>query len=207
MTNAMEDEGNSMPHSGEYVLERLGFLSREVLGINLDQYLIDNGDRHLFGLIINKIRRQFEPLFGNPPEQFYKNAPFVESLAGYAVDVGRKFPGLGLNADVFLIAQELLGEDDLSVDTIILHELIHVLIDSGWLDRSTLKPNAKDKYHGERLYAKTDKENQHVTRHTEEFCILLASAAQRLYEIDKRYRDRVDVIDKAMRADLRGNLK
>jgi hypothetical protein len=127
--------------------------------------------------------------------------------AQYAVDARQKFPELGLNADVFLIAKELLEEDALSVDTIILHELIHVLIDSGWSDRSTLTPNAKDKYHGRRLHAKTDHESEHITKHTVEFCILLSTAARRLYEIDKRYRDRLDVIDKAMRADLRENLR
>ena len=120
-----------MPRSGEFVLTRLSCLAADILDFDIDTYLANHGNRKLFGLQINKAAHNYSPLFGDPQTKLYEGAPFIESLAGYSVDVASRLPGLeGVNADVFLISDEVLDEDDLAIDTIILHELVHLLIDS-----------------------------------------------------------------------------
>jgi hypothetical protein len=87
-------------------------------------------------------------------------------------------------------------------DTILLHELCHWVIDAKQLPMMTLRLNSGDRYHGEKLFGRTDKDNQNETRHTEEFCILLAGSARRLAELRPSLGDRDDILSNAMRYDV-----
>ena len=181
-------------------------ICKEVFGIDFDKYLADHGNRALFGLLIDNDARKFEAFFGNPPAQLMA-ATFYDALSGYAVDVAKQVAGLKINADVFLVSKKLLEEDDKEFDPIVLHEVIHMVIDSRVLPDVWKNLDATDQYHGNKLYKKTDTQNEKRTRHTEQFCALPAYAAQLLAELKNTYEDRWDVINRAMRADVKGGFR
>jgi len=195
--------------SGVQILERFKTLANEVFSFSIPDYLASKGNISLFGYETDRVKSVVAPLFGNPPfilTTAINSAKYVDAVAGYCVDVGKKFPVAKVNADVLLISKSLLSNDDDKFDAILTHEICHLLIDSSSIGKTSLVIDEKAKYHGASLFLKTDTERQHITRHTLLFCELLAAAAEKLAVIVPSLKDRKGAINAAMHFDLRANL-
>jgi hypothetical protein len=83
-----------------------------------------------------------------------------------------------------------------------------MIIDSSSLNEIDAIIGEKDKYHGGKLYKKTDIENERITRHTVQFCNLLSTACEiAAKKYPNEFNDRWDCINSAMRYDLKGSLR
>lgn len=190
---------------GEEFRTRIYVLALEVFGLDFDDYLQSHDNRAFWGITIESDVFKHNPLFGDPDPRFLTVAnDFFQnsrrcSEAGYKVDLGKTamFKELNLNADVFLINPERLADDILDLDALIIHELCHTVCDSGINLGVVLAKD--DLYHGKKLYHKTDIENMNVTKHTEEFCNILAAAAAKAAKVLDGFKDRWDVINRAMK--------
>lgn len=191
----------------DHIRTKIEDLARTVFGIQMSEHFQRLANRSLFGLWINLDHRRFDPMFGSPPAEIL-HLPFSDSIAGYCVDVRNTSPNLHVNADVFLLSRKFYDTSpSIDCDAIILHELVHFVKDSNLLEAMTLNVSAKDKYHGIRLHSQTDIDTEKRTRHTKEFCIILAAACRQLASQDPRYRDRIHVQHLAMIADVNGRLR
>ena len=190
------------------IQKRIYQLAIDVFGFDYGTYLEATG-RVLLGVAINPEKREFEHLFGDFPDNFLPtiNKQFNDTKAGYKVDVGGHFPELGINADVFLLNVRNLDDSEKEIDTLLLHELCHMVLDSNGLSDAKITVDEKDKYHGNKLYKKTDVENENRTKHTKEFCDLLSAASDIASKKYSVFQDRWDVINSAMRYDLKTNLR
>jgi len=190
------------------IQKRIYQLAIDVFGFDYGTYLEATG-RVLLGVAINPEKREFEHLFGDFPDNFLPtiNKQFHDTKAGYKVDVGGHFPELGINADVFLLNVRNIDDSEKEIDTLLLHELCHMVLDSNGLSDAKITVDEKDKYHGNKLYKKTDVENENRTKHTEEFCELLSAASDIASKKYSVFQDRWDVINSAMRHDLKTNLR
>jgi len=189
--------------------DRFASLVLSYFGISIDKYLASNNARSLFGYTINLEKRVFMPIFGNPPCSLTDkmNGRFVDSIAGYKVDIRNAFPAENVNADALLLSTELSSASDPDFNSILLHEACHLIIDGKLSNNIELPITEKDRYYGDRLFKKTDYKNEFITRHTINFCILLAAAAQRYSKISEDFTDRWAVINSAMRYDLKNNVR
>lgn len=192
---------------GNKIEERFRALASDVFGLSVETYLEANHGRQLFGYAIDLPNLSFSPLFGNPPTALTEamNKRFSNSIAGYKVAVQTVFPIADLNADVLLLSTELSNVSESDFDAILIHELCHLVLDSESIERTNLALDQKSRYSGERMYKKTDRENERITKHSVQFCTLLASAAERYAKNSAVLSTRSAVLDSAMRYDIKGN--
>jgi hypothetical protein len=196
--------------TGVAIQTKLDHLASSVFGADMQAYLKAAAKRDLFGLEANLEKRRYGPLFGYVPTRLLSaaNALFEDAHAGYSVNAGRFLKTVPpLNVDVFIVSTEVLSGPEMAVDTIVLHELCHWIIDSRQAATTPLQPDDADRLAGQALYARTDTANVAKTRHTGAFCTLLAAASRVLAEADPRFPDRLAVIESAMRYDLIGQLR
>lgn len=195
--------------TGNDIEDRFRALASEVFGLSVETYLAANHGRQLFGYAIDLPTRSFFPLFGSPPASLTEamNRRFEDSIAGYKVAVQTVFPIADLNADVLLLSTELSIAPENDFDTILVHELCHLVLDSNSLGLTNLTLDQKSRYSGERLYKKTDRENEKFTKHSVQFCTLLAAAAERYAKHSSALPTRWDVLNSAMRYDLNSNAR
>lgn len=186
--------------------KRIYQLAIDVFGFDYGKYLEATG-RVLLGVVINPEKREFEYLFGDFPDNFLPtiNKQFHDTIAGYRVDVGAHFPELGINADVFLLNVKNLADSEKETDSLLIHELCHMVLDSNGISDAKITTDEKDNYHGNKLYKKTDVENENITKHTKEFCDLLSAASEIASKKYSVFHDRWDAINNAMRYDLKAN--
>jgi hypothetical protein len=196
-----------MIHVNKEARDRFILLAKDVFGLSIDDYLASLG-RSLFGYSIDLFQKCFLPIFGDPPNALtdVMNTKFVDSIAGYKVNVGSVFPSARVNADVLLLSTELDSVPDNDFNSILLHEACHLVIDGQLMSFINLPVDEKAKYHGERLYKRTDRQNESVTKHSIQFCTLLAAGAQRYSDIS-HFPDRWAVINSAMRYDMQSNAR
>ena len=191
------------------IRKQFEYLALEVFGLSLDTYLATNQNRLLFGYAIDLPARSFFPIFGDPPVELTKamDGRFVDSIAGYKVAVQTVFPIPNLNADVLLLSTELDSVSNSDLDTILIHEICHLVIDSNFINQISLRIDEKSRYHGDRLYKKTDRENERITKHDIRFCHLLSAAADKYSSSSEILPSRWDVLNSAMRYDLAHNAR
>ncbi|MFN3438679.1 MAG: hypothetical protein ACK41V_13355 [Acidovorax sp.] len=185
---------------------RFAAIATDAFNFSFSDYSKSNNGRVLYGLLIDIERNRLEDLFGNPPLALIdavNSKPILDCKAGYRVDVGKVFPQANVNADVLLLSKDALAYPDRTLEALMFHECCHLIIDSNSIGKlEHFDPKAS--YHGEKLYKRTDTENEHITKHSPEFCRLLAGGAERLcLARPDTFRDRWDVINEAMRFDLR----
>lgn len=187
---------------------RIYQLASDIFGFDYHEYMKDTG-RVLLGVAINPEKAEFENLFGTFPEGFLTilNKQFYDTIAGYSVDVGAHFHDLDINADVFLLNINNLSDNEKEIDSLLIHELCHMVIDSNSLDKTTIAIKEKDRFHGGKLYKKMDIENEHITKHTVEFCNLLAAVSEVTSIKYTEFQDRWDCINSAMRCDIKGSFR
>lgn len=190
------------------VEKRIYQLATDLFDFNYKNYTKVTG-RELLGVKINPEKGKFEHLFGDFPDNFLLtiNKQFHDTIAGYRVDVGAYFPELNIKADVFLININNLAEGENDIDSLLIHELCHMVLDSNSLNDTSINICEKDKFHGNKLFKKTDSENVRVTKHTEEFCNLLSAVSDKVPIKMNVFNDRWDCINSAMRYDLKGCLR
>lgn len=159
--------------------------------------------------MINPEKGEFEHLFGDFPDNFLTtiNKQFHDTVAGYRVDVGAHFYELNINADVFLLNLHNLSDSEKEIDSLLIHELCHMVIDSNSLEKTTIIISEKDWYHGNKLHKKTDVENERITKHTIDFCNLLTTVSEIASTKYSLFQDRWGCINSAMRYDLKGSLR
>lgn len=183
---------------------RIYQLAIDIFEINYEKYL-EVTERVLLGVAINSEKREYEHLFGDLPDNFLStiNKQFVDAIAGYRVDVGAHFPELGIKADVFLLNVRNIHDSEKEIDSLLIHELCHMVLDSKGLSGAKVSADVKDQYHGDKLYKKTNTKNENITKHTKEFCDLLSAASEIASKTYPVFQDRWDVINNAMRYDFK----
>lgn len=189
--------------------DRFSFLAINVFGLSINEYLTSSQNRQLLIYSIDLQTRSFIPLFGNPPKELTDamNLRFYDAKAGYRVAVQNVFHVANLNADVLLLSNEVISASKSELDTILIHEICHLIIDSDSLSLTKFSLNEKSRYSGERLYKKTDQHNEQITKHTIKFCTLLAAAAEIYASLSDELNTREAVLNSAMRYDLRLNIR
>ena len=189
------------------IIEKIYIFAKDIFGFDFQEYLLGS-KRDFWGLTIDNINFKHDVFFGNPDSDFLNQLNTIfqrfrekaRCEAGYKVDVGSHFGNTNIHADVFLINPDRLNDSIEDLEALILHELCHMVIDSKIIKKDLVHyTNSKDAYHGIKLYKKTDQENERYTKHTEEFCIVLSAASQKAACKYEQYRDRWDVINRAMK--------
>jgi hypothetical protein len=153
-------------------------MNRHTLRSNLEEiYPIAWGLRYDRSLLIVKLAtdnrsEDINPSDPYPPELYdYLNClPTPKSKAGYSVNLIAQ-----ATTDVLFLTEDVLQSSYRDLQTILLHELAHCLIDSGQDDLLTLTAEAISL--GTGFYGKLNPYNEVWTRHTENFCQVLALGA------------------------------
>lgn len=195
-------------------------LTSQVFGVNFDSYL-QTSKRHFVGFLIDHQTGRLTRLFGNVSDEVLDtlNQPSLRvgnAAAGYRVATKAKLlsiPGrlsahsraclesLEMDFDAFLIADDVLGEEDSLVKAIIFHEMCHLIEDAG----ITVLPFAVAPEHGQQLYDSLP-DQSFRRNHTLLFCGLLVDSALRFSEVDNAFRDELDLISKAMHYEYEGDV-
>ena len=154
-------------------------LSSIIFNFDFENYLTTN-NKQFIGLLISIDEEKYKYLFGPRVEELIEkaNGKFHKAKAGYCVNFQERFEIEG-NYDVFLIGQEILECQENEIDTIILHELVHMLIDSNNIENINFNLSKEAIKFGNLIYKYVDKATEDVTKHTEEFCTCLAEACIR----------------------------
>jgi hypothetical protein len=193
-------------YSGDEIKAKIYDLANSILGIDFDQYLQNENKRAFWGLLIENDNSTFHPYFGEPTPAFLEimNGEFRRSEAGYKVNVGSVdvFQALDLNADIFIINGERLCDNRLDLDALILHELCHMVIDANIVSDISVKITEKDEKQGYKLFEKTYSRHDTNPMHPEIFCNLLASLSTKTSKVLAGYKNRWDVINRAMKYDI-----
>lgn len=192
--------------TGEYVAERFRALARECFDASFNKYLETLGNRSLYGYVIDGDAHTYLPFFGDPPVGLTTSivqAGFFDSVAGYRVAVQDRFPQPLLNADVLLISKALLLAPQDEMDTILLHELCHWVIDGDAQALASLDVDEDSRRWAQCLYDSTDKDNEITTRHDLEFCTVLSASAATYASRSASLPTRAAVLRSAMRFDCR----
>jgi hypothetical protein len=198
-----------MPTSASNIYQKFAFIAEDVFSFSIDEYLKSRSNRSLYIYEIVTTERKHLPLSGDPPPELTAsmNRSFVDAIAGYASNVSERLSVPAGNADVLLLSTEALAAEGMEFETLLLHEICHLLIDEELKETASSLLDEKAKYHGERLHRRTDQEFERRTRHTREFCDLLSAAAERYAAKRQGLVDRWAVINSAMRYDLRSNAR
>jgi len=126
------------------VPERIQFVSQLAFYFNIDNYLAKE-TKSILVFKIDTFNKRYSLLQGNDIDNILDcaNANFVDSLAGYKVDVHELFEKQ-TPADLFLIADVIINSNPSHIDTIIIHEIAHLLIDSGNSQTISILPFIKE---------------------------------------------------------------
>lgn len=188
---------------GAELLTRIEFLANEVFGIDLTDYYRQLPDREFWGLAVDRKWRKLYRLFGEPTSRFLHIAGlrFPDSEAGFAVDIKARLAGVDADADVFMLSTERLDDEIRERDSLLCHELCHFVMDSHLVGSPGMVPDEEDKARGQVLYDRTDKAFEHRTKHTLDFCTVLAWAARRAVDRLPHLEDIDQFIDLAVRFD------
>ena len=108
--------------------------------------------------------------YGQELFQYLNGLPKVNAKAGYKV----KFIAQH-TVDLLILGEEVLNERRPDFTTILLHELAHCVIDSG--DRQYITIDQEAKVLGDKMYTMLNPATEDDTRHSEDFCRVLAQGA------------------------------
>jgi len=188
--------------------ERIFELSKEVFGFDFPKYL-EVTNKSLFAVKINRKAKCYEELFGETPASILNviNRSFFEAQAGYSYDLHNALPGVDIPSDLFLLCDERLDDKTHKIDALIIHELCHLIIDSNNVQNTTLEIDDSANYLGKKMWDNTDIENEAISRHTIEFCTVLAAASLNAMKYLSTFDSKLKVINQAMRFDMKGRLR
>lgn len=180
------------------IVERFKYISKISYDFDIDDYL-QKGAKSLLIFMIDSISKRYTLISGTDTDNILESANqrYVESIAGYKVDVHNVF-NKETPADLFLISDTVINSNPTHIDSIIIHELAHLLIDSN-NQPSSLTLFIKDM--ATKLYYATDVENVHSTRHDIEFCQVLIYGCLNYQSKTKNFDSIQDTVESAMRYD------
>lgn len=130
-----------MKREGEQIRRSLSELALQAFRFDLDGYL-GAFERSLWGISFRDGVQSYQPLFGNPDVAAVATLPFVPSQAGYRSDIGHELAGVV--ADLFLIHEDRLSDEDFDLNALLVHELTHLLTDPDLRMLPKVAPDPKE---------------------------------------------------------------
>jgi len=179
-------------------------LSDEVLHFDIHLYLKTN-NKTLLGVTMNSAANQFEELFGEFPGNYLTtiNSRYVDTEAGYKVNVQEEFPSIKTKTDLFLINKDRLSDNKIDIESLLIHEICHMIIDSKNITNTSLNIDDAAKYLGSKIF----KTSSTPEFHPIEFCNLLAAACISAEKNKIPKRKRLRYVNLAMKFDMNEKLK
>ncbi len=156
------------------ILKRVSYLSNLALGFDFENYLTIN-EKQIVVFEIDTLNRRYLLKEGETFDDILEksNNKYFDSKAGYLVDIKSKLQ-TQIEADLLLLSDIVLNSNPIDLDTIIIHELVHMLIESK--NESNLELTEEAITIGGQIYKITDYHNVETTKHNLDFCKLLAQA-------------------------------
>ncbi|MEI8201542.1 MAG: hypothetical protein WCH34_00905 [Bacteroidota bacterium] len=182
------------------ILKRINFLSKLALRFDYLNYLEEN-KKKLIIFQINLLHNNYSIIHGDNSENLIEqaNTNFVVSQAGYLYNICSRLK-FSENADLFLISDNVLKSNSNEIDTIIIHELVHFLIDSGNSNFKNISEEAKEI--GNNIYNLTDSFNEIESKHTIEYCHILSQACINYNAKTQKFSDSEITLKSSMRFDI-----
>lgn len=182
------------------ISDKIKYLSAMALCFDFEEYLNTN-NKEIIIFEIDTINERYILKEGRNFDQILENSnqKFFHSKAGYLVDIKTKF-NTKVEADLFLLSDVVLSSNPTDLDTIIIHELVHMLIDSGQNNHMAITEYSREI--GSIFYKQTDYPNEDITKHTEDFCQRLAQACITYNNKTKNFENDNQAIRSAMRFDI-----
>ncbi|MBP7346849.1 MAG: hypothetical protein KA952_09950 [Sediminibacterium sp.] len=179
--------------------ERIFELSNHSILLNLETYFADH-NKDFYGVLFNPSTNHVESLFGNTPIvvlEFIK-INMVNAMAGFKFDLQEQIPGIK-SSDLLLISEELLSNSSIEIDTILIHELTHLAINS---DNVKIELVESDRQLGHQFYKASRQYDCHQTHHDETFCNYLVGALRIFNEYSKAFQTNNEAALSGFRFDL-----
>ena len=182
------------------IQERIKNVSSIAYDFDLNNYL---QFKSLLVFLVNSNSKRCSILSGNDIDNILEraNRTPVDAVAGYAVDAHEIF-STETPTDIFLISDNVLKSTTQHIDSIIIHELSHLLIDSKKQCKS-LPSFVNDM--AIKLYNATDIENSERTRHDLEFCQLLIYGCFNYQIKTRKFKTLQETVENAMKYDVFGS--
>ncbi len=183
------------------IIDKVNELFKLGFGLDYNSYLTKY-KKELIVFKIDRINKKYLLKEGNNFEEILENANirFVDSEAGYSVDTKTNF-STTYEADILLLSETILNSSLIELETIIIHELTHLIILNSQQITPPLLSKAAIKF-GNQIYNLTDKDNEWLTEHTQEFCQYLAEGCIRYNNETRNFANALLAIKSAMRFDL-----
>lgn len=174
------------------IKEMVFSLAETGFNLSFQEYLAENrGD-----LIICRIDQAGKTIqvYEQPKTNFDSTSlPYIESQAGYLVADKEK----NTFYDILLISDKVLGSSTCELETIIIHELAHWLIDSG--NAGKLKISKEAMKLGKNIPTLLHPDDKF---HNVEFCQVLAEACIAYNKKGQKFDSSMEAIRSAMRFDI-----
>jgi HKD family nuclease len=182
------------------IYTRVSYLAKLALQFDFAEYLSKENKQLLIFEIDtqNKTYKLFEcENIDHLLEQTNNN--YIDAKAGYLFNVKSIF-NTNTEADLLLLSDIVINSNPIDLDTIIIHELVHFIIESG---RSSLIEISKEANAlGVQIYNLTDKPEEWRTRHNVDFCKSLAQACISYNNITRNFKNSEFATESAMRFDI-----
>ncbi len=179
------------------ILEKVKYLSKIALDFDFEEYL-NTKNKEITIFEIDTINKKYVLKEGRNFDQIleHSNQKYFHSQAGYLVDVKTQLK-TKVEADLMLLSDVVLNSNPIDIDTIIIHELVHLLIESEQSNQIIISENSREI--GSAIYKLTDYPSEYITRHTEDFCQRLTQACMTYHNKTKNF----DSVDQAIRSAMR----
>lgn len=180
------------------ILDRFKYISKVAYEFDIENYL-QIEMKSLLIFLINSIAKRYILISGEDTDNIIAlaNQRYEESKAGYSVDAHEKFNKQN-PVDVFLISDIVLNSNPTHIDSIIIHEIAHLLIDSN------KAPSSIPSYINDmamKLYSSTDIENVNRTKHDVRFCEVLIWGCLNYQSKTKNFDSLQELVECSMRYD------
>lgn len=159
------------------IFDRIKYVATIAFDFDFENYLFSQ-EKLLLIIEIDTINRSYTARESDIPSDLLEafNSRYIDAKAGYLVDVSSQF-STGLKSDLFSISDIVLNSNPIDLDTIIIHELTHCLLESNHAKK--ILPYGDWEEDASKLFSHTDEDLQHQTLHTQEFCNLLCQGCHR----------------------------
>lgn len=180
------------------ILERFKYISNVAYDFNIDNYL-QKETKSLLIFLIDSINKKYSLISGVDTDNILASAnkDYEDAKAGYCVNVHQVFNKKS-PADLFLISDIVINSNPTHIDSIILHEIAHLLIDSS--SQPSSMPSHIDDM-AMKLYYATDINNADRTKHDIDFCKVLIYGCLNYQSKTKNFIDIQETVENAMRYD------
>jgi len=185
------------------MLHRFKQLAEVGYCLDFEEYL-STSRKELIIFSIDDVKSRYVPITQNCPKEIIEsvNKNFISSKAGYAVDAHSIFQSPFI-CDILLVSSDFVGNESSEIDTILIHELAHWIINARL---SAPKLSGDEITLGDNIFKRTDHQNIAMTQHTNTFCQLLAHGCINYNKKYSAFPTPQECIESAMRFDIDLNL-